>query len=184
MYALRDAGTGMDEQRGAQRFQALEDRRKSTQLLDPGERACRQRDPDATALQCPVDVLRVRPVEGECPPDAERPTEPEGALVVGLEQRHRLLAGQALDPDRAGEAQKCPVEPVTVDQLGAARRVLPVAVDHVRALACQIQDAQAALEPDEGQLATARQLLDQRLAPEVLMDIGRHRSKILSGLSI
>ena len=97
--------------------------------------------------------------------------------MVGVEQRRGLLARQSLDADRARQAEQRAVEPVALDERGAASRLLARAIDHVGALAGLVEHGQPALETHERQLPPGGQLLDERLAPEVLVDVGSHRGR-------
>ena len=170
-----EAGAGVHEQRRAPSLEAVEHGAHREQSVAAGERSGGQRDTDAAPVERTVDVQRIGPVERDRAPHPEGLPQDERADVIGLEQRLGLLARQALDPDRTRQAQQGTVEPVMLDELRPARRLLGAAVDHVRALAREVEHRQPALQPGERKLRTEHQLLYQRLTPEVLMNVGSHR---------
>ena len=92
-----------------------------------GERGRGQGDADAAAVEGGVDVGRVglRPGERHRAPAGELRRQRLDALVVGLDQRRRLLRGQRLDPERGRERDQRPVDPVGGEvgapQLGVGR---------------------------------------------------------------
>jgi len=171
-----ESRAGMHEQRRAALLEAVEHPAQREQGLASRERAGGQREADTAAVQRVVDVVRVGPVERDRAPDPERPLDGERTGEVGLEQGRGLLARQALDADRARQAEQRTVEPVALDERSAARRLLGHTIDHVGPLAGQVEHGQAALQAHERELGTGGELLDERLAPEVLVDVRSHRT--------
>ena len=106
----------MHEQRRAARLQARQQRAQARRSPRRRERAGGQRQPDAAALERPLDVVGVGAVERDRAPHAERPAERQRALVVGVDQRQRLLARQA---------PRCPAGSTGTAARGRARPARP-----------------------------------------------------------
>ena len=96
--------------------------RSAGNRVDARERAGGKREPDAAAVDRAVDVVGIGAVERDRAPHAEGLVERERALVVGVDQRQRLLARKRLDPERARQAQQRPVETVELDAGPRAER--------------------------------------------------------------
>jgi hypothetical protein len=152
-------------------LQAGEQRAQTRDCLDAGERSGGQRQSHTTAPEGAVHIVGVQAVERDRPPHAERTTERQRPLVIGIDQGKRLLARERLDPEGARQAQQRAVKAVLLDQRGAAGGRLGAHVDHVGALAAEKQHGQPVLVTDEGELVTVGEGLDERLGPEVLMNV-------------
>ncbi len=94
--------------------------------------------------------------------------------MVGVDQRQRLLAREPLDAERARQADQRAVEPVSLHELGAPRRRLGGGVDHVRALAREVEHLQTALGRYEREVAAVGERVEERLGPQVLMYVDSH----------
>ena len=98
--------------------------------------------------------------------------------MVGVDQRLRVGARERLDPQRAGEADERPLRPVALHERGALLGGFGGEVEHERPLPREIQHREALLVAHERQLAPARERVDERLCPEVLMNVDAHMSVV------
>ncbi len=161
----------MDEQWSAAQFQAGEQRAHSRQRVDACERARRERDADAAAVEGAIDIGGIGEIERDRAPHPERPLQRQRALVVCVDQGKRLLAGKRLDAERARDAEQGAVEAVALHEGCSVRGRLALEVDHVGTLAGEVEHCQAMLSADERELAAVGESLDELLAPEVLVDV-------------
>jgi hypothetical protein len=95
--------------------------------------------------------------------------------VPGVDQRLRFAARQRLDPERARQAQQGAVDAVGPQRLRAGRGVLRAEVERRLRLAGQPQHPTGAAAVQGGRLGAAREGRDERLGPEVLVDVDAGR---------
>ncbi len=159
----------MDEQWGSERFQACEHRSQAGKPLDGSERARGERKTHAAAGDDAVDVVGVRTVERDGAPHAEGVLEREHPVVVGVDQRKRLLARKRLDPQGAREAQQRAVETVEFDESGATGGLVACQIDDVGPLAREKQHRQSVFVANEWLLLSFCEGSYERLGPQVLV---------------
>ncbi len=118
-----------------------------------------------------VDLERVGGLELDRAPAAELGGEVVEALVVGLDQLQRLLAGERLDPERGRERDQRPVHPVLGQRRGAAGDVGGVEGEDAVGLGGDAEGPPLAAADQHRRLGAPRERLDQRLAEQVLVDV-------------
>ena len=162
----------MHEQRRTATLERLVHGAQALEAGRAGERAGR----DTGAHEPPVEQPRERPRvgfgEADRGPRAEPGRQRGDAVVVGLEQRLGLAGRERLDAERDGGGHQRSFEAVGDHERRAAFGVVVGEVERRLGLAAQAQHPArgAAFEPRR--LATARQLTQQRLGPQMLVDVG------------
>ena len=136
-----------------------------------GERGGGQRDAGRAAVEQRRDILAARVVEGDRAPHAERLAEREHAVVPGVEDRLRLGAGERLDAERARHAHQHAVDAVAPDLAAAALGIVRGGVERGLGLAGEDERQPVARAPQARRLGTAFEGREERLGPEVLVDV-------------
>jgi hypothetical protein len=172
----------VDQQWRSTLLEPVEQRAQASDRIDARERAGGERDAHAADLQRHVDVLGIGALERDGAPCSERCTERQRSLVVGVDKGARLLAREPLDPQGTRQAQERPVEPVELDERGAALGSLLAEIDHVRPLPGQVEHRQAMLAPQEWKLAAVAERLHERPAPEMLVNVDLHHGYLIFSL--
>ena len=162
----------MDEQRHPAGGGAVQQRRHALEPAARDEGAGRDRDAGRACVERRVDVPGVDLVQRQRAPVAERPAELAHALVERVQQRRGFLARQRLDAQRARQAHQRALEAFVRERGGAGGRIVRGELEALRRLAVEAEGplAGAAVQP-RGR-AAARQLGDEALRPEVLVDVG------------
>ena len=89
-----------------------------------------------------------------------------------LEKRRRLVGGEALDPERAGERDDGPLETGPIQRLHPKPRIVIGEAEAVFGLAVDSQHPLRTRPSDERRAAALGQGAEQTLGPEVLVDVG------------
>jgi hypothetical protein len=95
--------------------------------------------------------------------------------VPGVQQRPSGVRRQRLDPERGGERHVGTVEPVGLDELGAQVGIVVGEQDLAIGLAGHLERPAPAPPEESGSLLAAGELRQQRLGPEVLMNVNAQR---------
>ena len=99
--------------------------------------------------------------------------------MVGREQRLGLGGRERLDPERGGGGHQRAVEAVGVHERRAAVGIVVGEVERRLRLAGDAQRPAVAMAHEAGRIAARRQFPQQRLGPEMLVDVdsrGRQRT--------
>jgi hypothetical protein len=130
-----------------------------------------QRDADEAAREQRVHLAGVGLPQAHRAPGREARGQRGCAGVVGVEQRRGLLGWERLDPERAGERDQDPVEPVPVQLVEAQVRVGVAVGEHAVGLAGEAQRPAASAACHRGRLVAAGERRDEWLAEQVLVDV-------------
>jgi hypothetical protein len=95
--------------------------------------------------------------------------------VPGVEQRPPGVRRQCLDAEWAGERHVGAVEAVGPDEVGAPIRIVVGELDGAGRLARDLDHPAPVAPAQPGSLLTPRELPQQRLWPEVLMNVNAQR---------
>ena len=175
--ARAQSRAGMHQQRRAERFQASEQPDATARdRIDARERARGKRQPDAAARERAIDVVGIQRGRARSLP-TRRTAPPATARRRGRRRAadSPARAGATRSPsglDRHSSARSSPSRSTSATR---ACRGLAVEIDHVRALARQIQHGQSVLAAHERQLAASRQRPHERLGPQVLVYVDLHQ---------
>jgi hypothetical protein len=162
------------EQRQPQRCDALQHGSERLEPVRRCDRAGRNRDAGAPPRRQRVDVSGIGRVERKRAPRRELRRQRLHPFEVRVDQLESLVPGQRLDPDRARDRDQREVEPVVADELRATSRSLRRQVDHVRLLGRAVEHAHAFALADQRKRRAGREPVDERLGPDVLMDVDSH----------
>ena len=136
--------------------------------------------PTGAGVEQRVDVSGQRRAQRDSAPDAEPAAELQQPVVMGLQQWRRLGPRQPFDAERAGDRQQSAIDAVAREQLKPRVRIVLALVKRVFGLVAQAQHPAAAGAAQQRRLAAPCQRGDERLRPEVLVDIevrhGRHNT--------
>ena len=165
----------MDEQRRAAALERLEHGAQALEAGWAGQRAGRDAGAGEPAVEQSRERRRVRLGESDRGPGAERGRERRDAVVVGLQQRLGLAGRERLDAERDGGGHQRALEAVGADERRAALRVVVGEVDGRLRLAAQVQNPAGGAAFEPRRVPAAGQLIQQRLGPQVLVDVGRGR---------
>jgi hypothetical protein len=91
--------------------------------------------------------------------------------VVALQQGFRLVRRKTLDAEWGGQADHRPVDSFPAELPGAEIRVVLAQVEEVLGLAVEAKLPAGTGLPDERRTVTPRELVDQPLGPEMLVDV-------------
>ena len=163
----------MDEQRRAAALERLEHRAEPLVAGRAAERAGRH----ARAREPLVEQPGQRAGSGSSSPtEAQAPNgrrQRRDARVVGRQQRLGLAGGQRLDAERRPTARSARAEPVRLRERSAAIGIVVGEVDRCLRLALRAAASSPGTVHQHRRLAALRQSAQQRLGPQVLVDVGR-----------
>jgi hypothetical protein len=134
------------------------------------ERGGGQAHAERAAVQQRLDGLR----DGRAGPQAERISELEDPIVEGIEERLRLVGAERLDAERERWRDGDEVEPVAVGLQRAPDGVMIGQGDSRRRLAGELQRPLRAVAQQARGRGATREHAQQRLGPEVLMEVKAH----------
>jgi len=161
----------MDEEGGAARLEAREERADADQTFAASQDPRRQREPHETPVERLIHSTGVRGPQPCRSPGGEWLAQLQHTRVVALQQGFRLVRRKPLDTEWNGQADHRPVDPFPAEPARAKARVVLAQVEEVVGLPLDAKPPAGAGLPDEGPTAAPRELVDQPLGPEMLVDV-------------
>jgi hypothetical protein len=162
----------VDQQWRVGALQRLEHRSEVVVAGRAGERLGRDAGAGEAAVQLSRQRRRIGLGEADRRPGVKRPAQRGDALVVGRQQRLGLPGGQRLDAERDGGRDQHALEAVGLRERRALRGVVVGQVDGRLRLTGQAQRPAVAAAHQHRRLAPLAQRAQERLGPEMLVDVG------------
>jgi hypothetical protein len=161
----------MDEERYTSCLEAGEQRAAADQTVSAAERSRGQGESHETPVERSIHSTGVRGAQPRRCPGGEWLAELQHARVVALQERFRLVRRKPLDAEWSGQADHRPIDSFPAEQTGAEIRVMLTQVEEVVGLRLNAKPPASARLPDHRRTVAPRELVDQPLGPEMLVDV-------------
>ena len=161
----------MHEQRCVALLEQLEQRAAALPAGRVRERPGGHAGPGEAAIELRGQLAGVRLGQAGRGPGAELEWQRRRALVPGVKERSRGGGRQRLDAERGRERNVGALEPVGADQLGPQIGIVVRQLDGRVRLAGHLDQPAVPVPAQSRGLAPARKLGEQRLGPQVLVNV-------------